>query len=260
MTATKLASNWPPFDLLWLVVKRDLRTRNRRTVLGVTWIILAPILATSVIVVSLSGVLSGTFGNLGTYSVYTLSGVVFVQISSTGLIGITTSLTGNRGVLTKIRVPRLLFPTASLFSAGIVWLATTTYVIAFAISLSGSLPNIFLPLGMFLYLLFLLGIGVVLASFNARYEDVSSFLPVALQSLVFLTPIFYSPDIWPENFARVLTFNPFYWFVSIYRHGLGIEPELNITFLVSATLISVAVLLVAVLRLSRSWDRDVTYL
>lgn len=215
----------PPRDLLWQIMRRDLRSRNRRTILGVFWVILGPLLATTVIVISLSGIFAGTLGGLSEYAVYTLSGVVFVQFTSFGLSGVSNAISAARGIISKVATPPLLFPLASVLSACITWSITSIYVVTANVVVAGEAPSPMLFLAMGSYALFLLGCGLLISVVNVHYEDATSILPIVVQGLTFLTPVFYSSDIWSPLVASVLEKNPLYWYLQMYRSGVGVGPS-----------------------------------
>lgn len=247
----------PPADLLWQIVRRDLRSRNRRTILGVFWVILGPLLATTVIVISLSGIFAGSVGGLSEYAIYTLSGVVFVQFTSFGLSGVSNSVSAARGIVSKMSTPALLFPTASILSACLTWVITSLYVVIANRVITSSWPNPMAVTAIAAYALFLFGCGLLISVVNVQYEDATSILPIVVQGLTFLTPVFYSPDIWSPAVANILEKNPLYWYLQLYRYGVGVAEAPAVSVTVAAIAAAVALAVVGVAVHLRMWPKIV---
>lgn len=255
MSSSSAVAINPRLDLLWEIVKRDLRSRNRRTILGVFWVILGPLLATSVIVLSLSGIFAGQFGSLSDYAVYTLSGVVFVQFTSFALIGTANSVLSARGIVTKMATPALLFPYAAIISALISWLVSTGYLIVMNLVVSGRLPDPLLLVALPSYALFLLGVGLMVAAIHTRYEDVGTVLPWLIQGLLFLTPVFYSSDIWPPAVRNILVLNPIYWYLLTFRSAVGVGDAGSTMVVALSVVAAVSVAAIGVGVHVRAWPR-----
>ncbi len=247
----------PSRDLLWQIIRRDLRSRNRRTILGVFWVILGPLLATTVIVISLSGIFAGTLGGLSDYAVYTLSGVVFVQFTSFGLSGVSNSISAARGIISKVATPALLFPVATMLSACLTWTITTIYVILANLVVTGAWPSPIVLVAMLAYAMFLFGCGLLIAVVNVHYEDATSVLPIVVQGLTFLTPIFYSPEIWSPAVAAVLEKNPLYWYLQMYRSGVGVGEAPDLAMVAAALGAAALTAVCGVVVHLRMWPRVV---
>jgi ABC-2 type transport system permease protein len=220
-------------------------------------VILGPMLATTVVVISLSGIFAGSLGGISDYAVYTLSGVVFVQFTSFGLSGVANSITASRGIISKMSTPSLLFPLASGLSALITWAITTTYVVVVNFVITNRFPSPLVIFFCLIYGLFLFGLGLLISTLNVHYEDVTSILPIAVQGITFLTPIFYSPDIWPPRIAEILTLNPIYWFLQLYRYGVGVGPPPSLSMTLEAIAIAIFALALGFFVHVRAWSRVV---
>lgn len=255
----KPRSSFPTLDALLQVTRRDLMTRYRRSSLGLIWLFIAPLLTSLVMVLAFSGIFKVPGSQLGSYAFYVLSGVVFVQFVSVGLGGITASITGARGVITKVRVAPFLFPLASLFTATVNLLIGLAYVVVLGLFV-GYYPTFQLVLALGVMLTLVLGTGILLADLNSRMQDVQLALPIVIQALLYLTPVFYPESIWPPEYAWVFELNPLVSVLRIFRQGLGYSEGVPMASYVIALGVSGIVMSVSFWVHRRLWHRTLTFL
>lgn len=208
-------------EQVWLLILRDLKTKNRRTFLGVLWVFLSPILATAVIVGALSAAFSSDLGGGWAYVLWTLSGVSFLQFTGNALPGVASAILASKSLLQKIDVSPSLFFFSAIASGLIPWI-TVTIALALLSGLLGNSVSPLLVVAVLLYAGFILGLGVVISTINYRYEDLNLLLPLIPQLLLFVTPVFYPTEIIPRSTLIILELNPFYWYLSIFRTSLGV--------------------------------------
>ncbi len=103
-----------------------------------------------------------------------------------------------------------------------------------AVELHPTIPLSILALGF--ALVFLLGIASFISVATVYFRDFDYIIPVAMQALFFVTPITYDMSMIPEKRAWIITYNPFYYFVEIFRQPLlGQVPSWNFYGIVAAT-------------------------
>ncbi|HUP22817.1 MAG TPA: ABC transporter permease, partial [Thermoanaerobaculia bacterium] len=103
----------PYRDLLVELVRRELKVRYRRSTLGFLWTMLQPLLMMLVLSIVFSAIFRFDVEN---YAVYALSGILFWNFFSQSITSSMNSLRGNAPLLTKLPVPRMLFPLATVVS------------------------------------------------------------------------------------------------------------------------------------------------
>ena len=173
---------------------RDLTLRYRQTFLGVVWVVLQPLLG--------AGVLSFAFGTVAglnapagvPYFVFTFAGMTAWNLFSTLTLRSGSSLVGNASMIQKVFFPRLLLPASSLLST-LVDLGVSLVVLAILLVLSSIWAGaalLILPFWLLLFCLVGLGLGLVTGALAVRYRDVQYVLPVAMQFLLFASPIAFS--------------------------------------------------------------------
>ncbi|MFQ3588412.1 MAG: ABC transporter permease [Fimbriimonadaceae bacterium] len=220
--AIDLREVWKYRDLLMTFVRRDITLRYRQTVLGVAWVLLQPLLG--------AGIFTVVFGLIARLPAP--EGVPYFLLSYSGLLGwnlfnqsvtrITTSLTGNANLISKIYFPRLILPISNLGSILLDFLVAGALMAAmlavYRIAPAWTLALV--PLAIVVLLLTALGIGLWLAALQVSYRDVGHVTPVLLNLVLYATPVAYSLDAVPNAVRAFVVLNPLTGAIETIRIGL----------------------------------------
>jgi len=202
-------------ELIVQLVRRDLISRYKRSILGVAWTMLNPF-GTMLI---LTLVFSRLFHFVQGYPIYVLSGlIVWTFFSQTSLAALNQNVWGG-SLLHRIYLPRTAF-TISALGTGLINLVLSLVPLALimaVISHPFHLSLLYLPVPIFLLAVFTLGIGLLFSTLAIFFPDVVEIFQVALTAWMYLTPIIYPPEIIPENLVWLLKYNPMYYFVELFR-------------------------------------------
>ena len=220
---------WTYRNLVVEMAIRDIKIRYKRSVLGVFWTMLAPLLNMVVLTLVFSALLKTQIQN---YPVYYLAGSLFWTFFSQTTSS-TASQTREANEMTKrIFIPRSVF-VASAIAVGLVNLALSIVPMLFLLLVMGFPLHatwFFLPVGVVLLSLFSAGVSLVLFTVASRFSDVREMYLVLVQTWFFLTPIVYHPAIVPPRFRFALWLNPMYYLIQTARRpiydGLIPSPEL----------------------------------
>lgn len=217
--------------LIKQLVSRDFKTKYKRSILGVLWSFLNPLL--SMIVQYL--VFSNLFRfDIPYYPVYLLCGIVifnfFAEASNMAL----GSIVGNAGLITKVYVPKYIYPLTRTISSVINLLISLIPLFAVAL-IAGIFPTkayFLLPFMLACLAVFTLGFGMLLASSMVFFRDTQFLWGILNMIWMYITPIFYPESILPESIAWVLKCNPLYYFIKFARTIIieGVSPEPIIYF------------------------------
>lgn len=247
---------WENRALIGLLVGRDLTVRYKRSVLGVWWTVLNPLLTTLVFWFVFSNIFTREGEGEAPFIVYLLSGVLLISVFFVqGSLAGGSSLISGRNILSKIRVPGEVFAvTAALAAAvnfviGIVLLAIIQLVTGWGIPWTALL----VPIPTLAMLLFIAGFGMLIAAAAIHFYDVIDFARVILTLAIWLVPTFYPLDIVPDRYQVLIKINPMFSYLEVFR-GFMYEgtfaPTWNFIYMgVSAVLM----LLIGVWVFSRSW-------
>lgn len=228
-------------EVLQELVKRDLKVRYKRSVLGIFWTMLNPLL----MMIITSIVFSNLFRNAITnFPVYVFSGYLVWTFFSQATVSASSSILESAGLSRKVYVPPSLFPLACIAS-GMINLALSIVPLCLLMVVTGAPVTwaiLVLPLSAVLLGLFSYGVGLVLSAAAVFFRDVIYTYQVLLVAWMYLTPLFYPEQIIPERWKFLLYLNPVYHMVQLFRQPIyaGSLPDaLNV---VAATVFSVVTL------------------
>jgi ABC-type polysaccharide/polyol phosphate export permease len=232
-------ATWRKRSLLRVLVARDLAVRYKRSVLGVWWTLLNPLLETAVLWMVFSQVFRFAVPGVP-YVVFVLSGVLLFNCFRQTLLGVAASMFLHADLLSKVRVAPAVF-SVSTVGANLITFGFTLVPLALVMAISGVAPSPAAPLVIVVVLLlaaFAFGLGLALAPIVVRFPDTLDLLAICVTMIGYLAPVFYPPDIVPQRFQWIVHLNPIYHAVTLFRellygHGLG-DPLSWLALVVSA--------------------------
>lgn len=201
---------------LKLLVKRDFISRYRKSVLGVLWSILNPLLTMLIMTMVFSYLFRYQIEN---FPVYLLSGQLVFSFFSESTNRAMGSIIESAGIIKKVYVPKYIFPLSCMLSSLVnLFFSFCAFILVFIVTrapLHWTLLLIPIPI-MYLFI-FSLGIGFLLSSLSVFFRDLTYLYGVSLTLLTYLTPIFYPVTILPESVQSLIGLNPLYHFVDYFR-------------------------------------------
>lgn len=193
--------------LLRELIARDIKFKYRKSILGVFWTILNPLL----MMIVLSIVFSNLFKfDIENFPVYLLSGQLIFNFYSESTTNAMSSILSNGPLIKKIYVPKYMFVLARIFSSTINLLASFTALICVMLATRVELHYTILlaPIPLIFIVLFSLGIGLILSAITVKFRDVMHLYSVFVTALMYLTPVIYPMSILPEWLKTIVMLNP----------------------------------------------------
>lgn len=219
------------------LVSRDFKRKYKRSVLGVCWSFLNPLLTMAVQYLVFNTLFKSSIDN---FVVYLLSGIVlfnfFAEAVNLGL----TSITDNAHLINKVYMPKEIYPFSRALSATVNLLIALIPLLG-ATLLSG-LPItkaiLLLPIGLLLLFMFSLGLGMLLGTSMVYFRDTQFLWSVVSILWTYLTPTFYPITIVPAALLPIFKMNPMYLFITFARtiliEGIAPSPMVYLGCVVSA--------------------------
>lgn len=202
--------------LLEELVKRDFITKYKRTVLGMAWSVLSPLL--TLLIMRL--VFTNFFGR-GTahYTIYLFCGnLVFSFFNESTSQGM-GALMSNAHIFTKVNVPKYLFLLSKnaqcLINFGLTLCVFFLFCVLDHITFTWRFILLLYAIG-FLMLLNL-GVGLVLSALFVFFRDMQYLWSVFIQLLMYVSAIFYTVDGFSPTVQRLFLANPVYLFIKYFR-------------------------------------------
>lgn len=245
--------------LIKQLVDRDFKAKYKRSVLGVFWSFLNPLLNMAVQYVVFSNLFKFDIPN---FPVYLLCGNVIFSYFSESCGMALTSIVGNASLITKVYVPKYIYPLTRILSSLINLLISMIPLIAVAL-ISGLLPTPAYILALYVFVclaLFCLGMGLLLSAAMVFFRDIQFLWGVLTTIWMYLTPIFYPVSILPEGIKGIVEANPLYYYVTFVRTCImdGVSPEP--AMYVQCLLYAIAALVTGAWVFKKNQDKFVLYL
>lgn len=198
------------------LVKRDFKKKYKRTVLGMGWSILAPLL--QLLVMRL--VFTQFFGRtMEHYTTYLFCGnLVFSYFNESTSQGM-TSLMGNASIFTKVNIPKYLFlfskNVQALINFGLVLVVFFLFCLIDNVAFTWKFILLLVPI--LSLLLFNIGVGLILSALFVFFRDVQYLWSVFTQLLMYMSAVFYSIDTFSPMARNLFLLNPVYLHIRYFR-------------------------------------------
>lgn len=198
------------------LVKRDFKKKYKRTILGMAWSVLSPLLM--LLVMRL--VFTQFFGRgMEHYTTYLFCGNLlfsyFNEASGQGM----TSLMGNAGIFTKVNVPKYLFlfskNVQTLINFGLTLCIFFVFCILDGITFTWKFILLLYPITCLI--LFNIGVGLILSALFVFFRDIQYLWSVFTQLLMYMSAIFYTIDGYSPMVQNLFLLNPMYLFIRYFR-------------------------------------------
>ena len=279
--------------LLQQLVARDFKVKYKRSVLGVAWSVLNPLLTMIILDIVFSQLFGmGRNGNIKNYPVYLLSGIVLFNYFSEATNLCNGAVVGNFNLLTKVYIPKYIFPLSKVLSAAINLLFSliALYLIVFeeairthieaanavashaanaatlvAAQVDVSWTHLLLSYDLICMVIFCIGMGLFLSALTVFFRDMFYIWGVVLTAWNYLTPLMYSESILKgSRFETMMTvifhINPLYYFVKYARTVILDNAVPSIQMHLACLVCAFAAVVIGVLFFRKNQDKFIYYI
>lgn len=245
--------------LLDQLIARDFKTKYKRSVLGVFWSFLNPLLMMLIQYAVFVNLFKFRVDN---YAVYLLTGIVLFNGMSDTTTQAMSSITGNASLITKVYVPKYIYPVSKVFSTSINLLLSMIPLLLVAL-ITGLVPHwswLLIPYDLVCQIVFMIGVAFILSSLMVFFRDMQFLWGVFTTAWMYATPIMYSMDILPEFLKQFERINPMYYYITFMRtiiiDGMAPSPR---QFLACALFAGITLLIGSII-FRKTQDRFVLYI
>jgi len=219
---------WYYRDLLFLLVKRDIITTYKQTILGPLWYVIQPLFTSVIFTLIFNNLGQIKTGNVDPF-LFNLTGITLWNYFKQCLTGTSNTFTKNQNIFGKVYFPRVIMPLSvtisNLVKFGIQFLILIGFYIFYLIKgddLSVSVNYLMLlPLYVFMMALFGLGFGMLLSAMTTKYRDLTVLVGFGVQLLMYLSAVPYplseAEDKFPKTVATLVEYNPLSQIIEGFR-------------------------------------------
>lgn len=213
-------------DLLRELLIRDIKVKYKRSVLGIAWSLVTPILQLFVFYFLFCLVFSV---KIPRFSLFTFCGILAWTWFQSSIIHGVGVIVGSRELLRQPGFPAAILPVLAV-GANLVNFLISLVVLMIVLVLSGTplKAGIYaLPFVVAVQFVLTLSLTYFLAACNVIFRDMQHIVGVLLQLYFFMTPVFYDVASIPERYRTLYMLNPMARILGAYRTSLmeGRAPE-----------------------------------
>ncbi len=267
-TISNIIANFKKYwFLMTQIISRDFKVKYKRSVLGVVWSLLYPILMMAVMAVVFSQMFKFKVEGIN-YLVYLMTGIIMFNYFSEATTTAMTSVVDNFLLINKVYIPKYVFPLAKCLFVGInfvltliPWLAIIglSYVGLGEYTCHFNLAYFILPYIFICFFMFTVGVGLFLSCVSVFLRDVFYIYGIIVTIWNYLTPVFYSIEILPTQLQFLMQFNPLYQFLTATRQVVLYEQMPSVITLLILFGIGLFTLLFGAIVFKKNQDKYIYY-
>lgn len=203
-------------EMMYNLVKKDLRTRYKGSFLGFLWTFVNPLLQLIIYTIVFSTIMRV---NVEQFYIYLFVALIPWIFFTSAVQGGATSILSGKDLIKKIYFPRLIIP-ISVVNAAFMNMIFSMVIVFSALIISGiglSKYIFLLPIIMLLEYLLALGLAFIFSALNVFFRDLEHILGIVIMGWFYLTPIVYTVDMIPEKYLGIFYLNPMTSIIMAYR-------------------------------------------
>jgi len=202
------------WELLGLLVRRELKARYKDSSLGFVWSVIRPLTMLVIYYVAIGQFLGAARG-VPDFAIFVFTGLTIWGLYSEVVTGGTMSIIGNAGLIKKVYLPREIFPLAAtgsaLFNFAVQFVVLLLATIVFGL-FPWSVNLLYVPAAIFVALVWGVGFALLLSALNVYLRDIQYLVEVAMLILFWASPIVYPWSFVVDTAAR----SGLHWLYEVY--------------------------------------------
>lgn len=245
--------------LLANLIERDIKVKYRRSVLGILWSVLNPLMMMVVIATVFSRVFRFHIEN---FHVYYLTGSVIYNFISEATSTSMMSVFSSAPLIKKVYIPKYIFPLEKcLFSFVNLLFSLVAVVIVMLVSgIRFTFVALLFPIPILYALIFSIGMSLLLSALTVFFRDIVHIYGVFLTAWMYATPIIYPMEAVGEKIRFIMQFNPMYYYVQYFRDVVFYGTVPGIRFNLISITFSLGMLIIGILVFKNKQDKFVLYM
>jgi len=242
-------------DLLWILVKRDITTLYKQTILGPIWLILQPLLSTIVFTVIFSGIANISTDDLPPILFY-MSGIIAWNYFASCLSNTSSTFISNAGLFGKVYFPRIIVPFSKVISGLTRFFVQLLLFLGFYFyyimignkNIDPSLETfILLPLFVLQMAILGQGLGMFIAGVTIKYRDLSYLVSFGTQLLMYASPIVYPLSVVPDRYRYIIDNNPMTPVIEGFRYAFIGRGTIDLNSILQSIFVSIIVFFIGLI-------------
>lgn len=246
--------------LLQQLVSRDFKVKYKRSVLGIVWSLLYPVLTMAVMALVFTRMFKFSTPGVN-YLVYLMSGLVIFNYFSEASNLAMSSVVANFSLINKVYIPKYIFPISKCLFVGINFLLTLIplYAIIFITGTGINIYHLLLPYAFLCMFIFIVGFGLILSTVAVFLRDMFYIYGVVLTLWTYMTPIMYDISIISGPLQIIFKLNPLYWFIYFARDIILYNQMPGINVWIYCAIFALGFLVIGIYVFKKNQDKFIYY-
>lgn len=223
-------------EMIFSLVKRDLRGRYKGSVLGFLWTFLNPLFQMLVYTMVFSFIMRASYDK---YYLFLFVGLIPWIFFSTSVGAGASCLRNQKDMINKIYFPREVIPISYVTSQLINMLLSILVILA-VVLVTGHGINpvamIYLPLIIVIEYILAMGLAFIVSAADVYFQDLEYIMSILMMAWQFMSPVMYGLDMVPEKVQNVFNLNPMSSIIVAYRDVLYYKQIPHIHTLIQAAI------------------------
>ena len=206
------------YDLVYILTIKEFKVRYKSSFLGYLWSIANPLSYALILSFAIKSVFKVNIDNYGLFLITALFPWqwFFNSVgSSTGIF------LANVNLIKKLNFPKSVLVFSFVVQDTIHFILSLPIIASFVFYYNGKLYSSWIygiPILIVIQFIFTLGLSLIISSINVFFRDLERMVMLFLNFLFYISPIFYSKDMIPENLKQFLFLNPLIWLIECWRN------------------------------------------
>ena len=249
-------------DLIYILLKKELTVRYKKSIIGLWWSLLNPLLTTAVLFYVFNTAFKSKLTVSSHFIPYILCGVLIITFFNQSLTMVSDSIMGNASVFTKMYVRPEMFAIAASLAAAINFLFGLIPLVAVALlgGVTISLSSFAVIYVLACMVLISIGLGLLCAISYIFFEDFRSIISLILMVLGYMTPVFYPISVLGPHTRPVIEANPLTSVLAVFRSTFGNLESATSGNWLFAGLFSIGIFLLGIYIFEKLWPKAVVKL
>lgn len=235
---------WQYRELFYFLTLRDIKVRYKQAIFGFGWAILSPVILALVFWLVFDIFLKVESGPIP-YLLLVFTKLTFWNFFSQSVSAASLSITANANLISRSKFPRevLVLSTVVVRLVDLLASFAVLVVLMFFFKIGVSFQVLWLIPILFLEVVLVIGLGLIFASLNVYFRDISVFIPLLIIAWLFVTPVIYTLDSVSSKYHLFLSLNPMTGIVEGIRKALLLQAAPEFTATVTSAITSILILL-----------------
>lgn len=246
--------------LLFQLISRDFKVKYKRSVLGIIWSLLYPILTMCIFALVFTNVFKISTPGVN-YLVYLQTGLVMFNYFTEATNLSMSSIVANFSLINKVYIPKYIFPLSKCLFVGINFLLTLIPLYAVIIFTGTEITwlHLLLPYACICLFMFTLGMGLILATISVFFRDMFYIYGIVTMMWTYLTPIMYDINMLDKSLIPILKINPLYHYINFARMIIIYKQVPSLESWIACALSGIVFLVFGLILFKKKQDKFIYY-